>query len=163
MYLKYIIKHKWYVLVECWKLGILGRGLLHDLSKLLPSEWVSYVDYFYGNHPSRDEVLDYQTYAKFNFIFKEDVKRGFDIAWLHHQKRNKHHWQYWLLTKDSGETIALRMPEKYAKEMLADWRGAGRAINGYDDTKNWYLKNRDNMILHHETRAWVEFQLNVTE
>ena len=54
--------------------------------------------------------------------------------------------------------VALRMPERYAKEMLADWRGAGRAY-GNPDTKAWYLKRRNNIILHHDTRQWVEEQL----
>ena len=32
----------WYVFVECAKRGILWRGLIHDWSKILPSEFVPY-------------------------------------------------------------------------------------------------------------------------
>ena len=114
------------------------RGLLHDLSKFLPDEWLPYAKYFYSD------------------IDCEDI---FDLAWLKHQSRNKHHWQYWILCKDSGETKVLPMPLKYAKEMLADWRGAGRAITGSDNTLKWYRENRHKMVLHSLTRAWIENKL----
>jgi hypothetical protein len=54
------------------------------------------------------------------------------------------------------------MPDKYRREMLADWRGAGRAL-GKPDTQAWYAANRDKMKLHPETRAWIEQQLGFTE
>lgn len=47
----------------------------------------------------------------------------------------------------------------YAKEMLADWQGAGRAQGHGDNTLGWYAKNRDKMLLHPETRAWIEQQI----
>jgi hypothetical protein len=40
-----------------------------------------------------------------------------------------------------------------------DTRGAGRAIKGKDETKEWYAANKEKMVLHPETRAWVEDQL----
>jgi hypothetical protein len=51
----------------------------------------------------------------------DSVKRKFDSAWNIHQKRNKHHWQYWVLIMDNGSIEALDIPEKYIKEMLCDW------------------------------------------
>ncbi|MEW6726891.1 MAG: DUF5662 family protein [Bacillota bacterium] len=54
----------------------------------------------------------------------------------------------------------LPMPDRYRKEMLADWHGAGKA-QGKPDTKAWYLANKDKMLLHPETRDWVEAQLGV--
>jgi hypothetical protein len=53
------------------------------------------------------------------------------------------------------------MPDRYRREMLADWRGAGRAITGQDNTRAWYLKNRENIWLHPTTRTWVEHQLEL--
>jgi hypothetical protein len=47
--------------------------------------------------------------------------------------------------------------------MLADWKGAGKAINGYDDTVNWYLKNRDRMVLSSLTKAYIERKLGIRE
>lgn len=134
-YLWYVIKHKWFVMIECFKVGIYWRGLTHDLSKLLPSEFFPYANYFYGNGKNDKE---------------------FNKAWLLHQKRNPHHWQYWLLYEDEGRLTTLDIPIKYRKEMIADWIGAGRAITGKDNTKKWYELNKNNMLLNRETRNWIE-------
>ena len=63
------------------------------------------------------------------------------------------------LPKDDGGVEILPMPDKYRKEMLADWRGAGRAQGYGDNTNEWYKVNRNKMQLHPETRAWIEYQL----
>ena len=148
-YLKYIIKHKWYVFVECCKLGIPWRGITHDLSKFLPSEFFPYTEYFYG----------------------KGNQWGFDEAWLKHQHRNKHHWQYWVLINDDNEvndhlssnrgTVIVPMPLHYVKEMVADWKGAGKAIHGKDDTHVWYEENKNKIMIHGGTRQMVEYLLGV--
>ena len=162
-YLKSQMRHKWFVFVECCRLGIPHLGIIHDLSKFLPSEWLGYARYFYGNYLPLAEIPGDWKYRVWS---KEDVAAQFDVAWLHHQHRNKHHWQRWLLTLDSarsdGKLIALPMPPRYRREMLADWRGAGRAY-GNPDTKGWYFANREQMTLHPETRAWIEKQLEIRD
>lgn len=47
------------------------------------------------------------------------------------------------------------------KEMLADWRGANKAQggDGKADSLKWYEKNRTKMVLHPDTRIWIEEQL----
>lgn len=160
-YLKYILRHKFFVLQECYKEGILLRGILHDLSKFRPSEWIPYADYFYGKYPS---VKDVYGDARIHISkFKETVEEEFNEAWLKHIHSNPHHWQYWILREDNGSIRVLPMSDEYRKEMLADWKGAGKAINGYDDTLNWYKKNRKNIILHPETREWIEDELGYEE
>lgn len=195
-YLRYVVRHKWFVFLEGRKLG-LGSGQLikHDWSKFLPSEWFPYVHFFYGK-PG------------------DSVTSAFDFAWLLHQKRNPHHWQWWCLPEDDpqrgwtvqahqpefgpywlayqnlplarfeterGEDTSeavyrlvaiaeralagaapklLPMPDRYRREMLADWRGAGRA-QGNPNTARWYLSHRDGILLHPETRRWVEEQLDL--
>lgn len=59
------------------------------------------------------------------------------------------------------EHKALEMPDRYRRELIADLRGAGRAISGKDDAVSWYVENRDKMILHPRTREWVEYQLGI--
>ena len=54
----------------------------------------------------------------------------------------------------------LPMPDRYRREMLADWRGAGRAY-GNPDTRKWYEKHKHKIIIHAETRAWIESQLGL--
>ncbi len=163
-YLKYVLRHKWYVLLACLKYGLMWQGITHDWSKFLPSEWIPYAKFFYGKHYyekiSDISGLHYSFGAK-ESDSKEYWQYRFDEAWNHHQKRQPHHWQYWLLTMDSGDIVRLPMPDHFRKEMIADWRGAGRAITGKDDTTNWYLKNRDKMNLHPNTRKWVERELGI--
>ena len=148
-YLSYVLRHKWFVFVECCKMGIPWQGLVHDLSKFSPTEWFPYVEQFYGNKPSpRDSTGAYDP---------SKIGGAFDYAWLHHQ-HHPHHWQWWVLRGDHDVQKVLPMPDKYRKEMLCDWRGAGRA-QGKPDTKAWYLANKDKMVLHLKTRAWIEKEL----
>lgn len=135
------------------------RGLLHDMSKFRPSEFIPYARYFYGRWYAWNNLSgDIKNHIATRDI-KEHVDEAFNEAWLKHQHRNKHHWQYWVLKEDSGALIAMNMPDNYQKEMIADWIGAGKAINGTNDVKDWYYKNRSNMILHPATRFWVEQHL----
>jgi Family of unknown function (DUF5662) len=150
-YLWYVIRHKWFVFVECCKLGIPWRGITHDLSKFRWSEWKPYVDYFYGKWGVR-----FNGGMAWEWTKNTKVKNAFDHAWLLHQHRNPHHWQHWLLREDDGGTKIIRMPFGVLKEMIADWRGAGKAITGKDDVVGWYRKNRDKIVLHDLDRQVVE-------
>ena len=47
-YLRYILAHKWFVLVECVKMGIIWQGIVHDLSKMTPREFLPYARFFYN-------------------------------------------------------------------------------------------------------------------
>ncbi len=143
-YFRYLFRHKWHVFWASCRLGVPLRGLLHDTSKFRPSELIPYARSFYdrdgsprGNRP-------------------EEIKLAFDQAWLLHQHRNPHHWQYWTLRKDDGTLKVLPMPDKYIREMVADWVGAGLAQGHGNDVIPWYNKNKYSMILHSETRAKVE-------
>ncbi len=141
-YLKYVIRHKWFVFLECLvlfamtkRIAVLWRGITHDLSKFRPDEWFPYVEYFYG---------------------KGGNDEAFNGAWLRHQKRNPHHWQWWILQEDDGNTVTMEMSETSTLEMIADWVGAGMAIHGKRDIKEWYAKNKDTIVLHETTRKLVE-------
>jgi hypothetical protein len=221
-YLSYVIRHKWFVFLECCKYGIPLRGILHDMSKFKPCEWFPYVESFYGG--PHKPLAEYSTYEKTNWWgvvereCKETIDANFSRAWLHHQHCNPHHWQYWILRNDSdsrhkwliqsysdiseyylaldGRKIAmfadfekgdpkssnfgwneddhdnaylvkqlleqesrcilLSMPRKHVLEMVADWRGAGRAQGHGDDLIPWYEKNKLKMVLHPDTRLLVE-------
>jgi hypothetical protein len=100
------------------------------MSKFRPSEWFAYTKTFYDD--------------KGQSQYKPD--KNFDMAWLLHQHRNPHHWQYWL-SKDNGENVVCEMPPKYVMEMVSDWAGAGRAITGKWECSEWYEKNKHKIIL----------------
>lgn len=158
-YLKYVLRHKSFVNKECMSLGYRWRGLIHDMSKFLPSEYIPYANHFYNKDGSKREVRD-----KSGFYDPNNTgDKKFDKAWLFHQKRNKHHWQYWVLPKDDGSIKVLEMPQKYLMEMICDWVGAGKAQgylspkeDPYYETRKWYNKNKDKMQLHENTRRIVE-------
>lgn len=180
-YLKYVLRHKWFVFVECLKLGVpLWIAIFHDWDKFMPDEWFDYASTFYKPDGSKQ--------------YAESVY--FAMAWMKHQHRNKHHWQYWLkvdgvplremnmlvwdrgilqeiVSRESvgGVRYELRdvtdakitadpMPLVYRREMLADWKGAGRAA-GNPDAADWYCRNMGKMILHDNTRLWLDMQLNI--
>jgi hypothetical protein len=178
-YLRYVLLHKLYVARAMvairppagvtWTLW-LWRALVHDLSKFRPSEWRPYVEKFYGDPQAwlaRDVAA---RLASPNVVVRLTAKseagarmgerraaigRAFDRAWLAHQHRNPHHWQHWLLREDDGDLKVLPMPEKFVREMVADWMGAGRAITGQWGATDWYLANFGRIVLDPETRKQV--------
>ena len=154
-YFKYIVKHKLYVFLAGIDLGIPLLALMHDNSKFLPSQFLPYARFFYEPDGSRRRRRDKTGYYK-------PVDTGdtnFDRAWFEHQKVSKHHWQYWVYPTDgAAEWRAIDMPEKYRREMLADWIGAGRA-QGTNDVVGWYDKNKDKLVLHPGTRSWIEGEI----
>lgn len=143
-YLKYVVRHKWFVFLACRDCKVsLAQAIVHDWHKFLPGEWIPYAECFYKPDGSKQYV----------------ESPAFNEAWRLHQRRGKHHWQHWLITWDRGETEPLPMPEKYVREMVADWIGAGWAINGVrPDVKNWkWLKENIHRIkLHPETKACLK-------
>ena len=57
------------------------QGILHDLSKYKPVEFMAGVKYYKG-------------YMSPNNTQKK--AEGLSTAWLHHKGRNKHHFEYWI-------------------------------------------------------------------
>lgn len=53
-YFKYVLRHKWYVFLACLKYGLIWRGIVHDLSKFKPDEFIAYARFFYGDYPWDD-------------------------------------------------------------------------------------------------------------
>ena len=151
-------------MIECFRHKIYWRGLLHDLSKFLPDEFFPYTNYFYGKKnenisKGRDETGYYKP------TDTGDAK--FDFAWLLHQKRNRHHFQWWILPEDDGGVKYLKMQYPYNVEMICDWIGAGKAQGHFSpkedylfETRRWYDANKTKLQLHRNTRAFVEGYLS---
>lgn len=148
-YFKYVILHKWFVFLACLKLNVsFWQSITHDLSKFSKSEWNLYANTFFNEDGTRVDLRKNGAYDPNN----TGEVTGFTYAWIHHQK-NPHHWQAWISIGDYGNLKAAKIPEKYIREMLADWSGAGMAITGNPNPTEWYEKNKEKMILHPETRA----------
>jgi hypothetical protein len=151
--IKYMLIHKYFVFLECCKCGIPVRGLLHDLSKFRPSEFFPYAKcYYYPNGKRR-----YSNTGSNCGTNSDMMDLSFEYALLLHQKRNSHHWQYWVIPSPGANKL-LPMDNASAKEMLCDWIGAGKA-KGDLDFISWYENNKDQMLLHEDTRRWIEEQL----
>jgi hypothetical protein len=114
----------------------LWRLLKHDWTKFLPSEWFPYVEFFYGDI---------------------NTKTAFEAAHALHLERNDHHWEYWVTSTDSGTYVTTSMPLDAAKEMVADWAGAGRSTRGVWCYRDWYKENKDRIRLNASTREFVEY------
>lgn len=151
-YGRYVWIHKLRVYQAGRQLGLSAiRLILHDWDKLLPSNWLAYSEQFY-------------TYSGYKTINSKEYSQPFKQEWNAHQKKNRHHWQYHIMTWDHGGEEVLEMSFEDAMEMLADWVGAGCAIKGttvnkgnmFEETREWYRKNSDNMKLHDSTRALIE-------
>ncbi len=148
-YLRYILRHKWYVAAACFQQNLFWQGLLHDMSKFLPSEFFPYANYFYGSKPNDRDKNQYRKSTTTS-------DKVFDLAWLSHQKRNRHHWQWWVLPEDDGGTKLLEMPTQYLMEMLCDWHGAGKAVGRTFSDFRWWTENKSKIQLHPTTKANVE-------
>lgn len=153
LYLKYVVRHKFFVFVAGWRLGVpFHRLIIHDWTKFLPREWFPYVDFFYGQS---NEVRSNYFHNPEN---TSEVAIRFNAAWNHHQKKNDHHWQWWVITLDMGKTFILPMSGNARLEMLADWIGAGK-VQGSKPVQEWYTANKEKIQLHPDTREWLEKML----
>lgn len=140
---KTITKHKWVVFKLSIKAGIPIRGIMHDLSKYTPTEFIESVKYYQGGKRSPIPV------ARKNL--------GYSAAWLHHKGRNKHHLEYWY-DADAKELPVL--PFKYAAEMICDKLAASIVYEGKDWTeeselKYWNTKERDIIIANEKMKDFI--------
>ncbi len=146
MHLKTIGRHRHIVLWECIKVGIPLQGLVHDLSKYSPGEFLYGIRYYRGDRsPNEGERDDY----------------GYSKAWMHHKGRNKHHFEYWTdYNIEAGKVMPVKMPLKYVIEMFCDRVAAGKVYKGKDYTDSspyeYFDKGRSRRTIHPETSDFLE-------
>lgn len=134
------------MIAHCFKAGIFWQGLRHDLSKYSLTEFV----------PGARNYLEDKSPNE-----KERELCGFSRAWLHHQGRNKHHFEYWVDYNTAlGRKEPVRMPTKYLIEMFCDRVAASKIYYGddYDEAKpyEYFDKRRSRRWMHAETSAQLE-------
>ncbi len=156
-----ITRHKNLVLVGCFKIGLYKQGLLHDLSKYSPTEFIVGCKYYKGYmSPNNAERMD----------------RGYSSAWLHHKGRNKHHLEYWIdydiPSKNNGDDTnghsamaGMKMPINYVCEMLVDRVSASKNYlkDKYTDRSalEYYNRSIDHYLINEDTRALLEYLLEM--
>ena len=57
--------------------------------------------------------------------------------------------------KSGRYLVILEMPEKFVREMIADWLAASKAYAGTWDMRDWLDKNGEKIILHPATGRLV--------
>ena len=151
---KTITKHRNLVCRYCLRLGLVGQGLTHDLSKYSPTEFWRGAKYYQGHRSPNDQ---------------ERKETGPSLAWLHHKGRNRHHFEYWIdyVIQPDG-TVGFggnKMPLRYVAEMFCDRIAASRVYLGdkYTDAApyNYYAASKDRILIHPETGAEIEEMLRV--
>ena len=150
---KTITSHKLLVMKYCFKVGLYRQGLLHDLSKYSPTEFLVGAKYYQGtrspNNAEREET-------------------GLSTSWLHHKGRNKHHFEYWVDYGIGAEHVlaGMPMPRKYIAEMIMDRISASRVYSpqGYTDASPlaYYEKGKVKLwFIHEDTKEQLEYLLKM--
>ncbi len=150
-----ITKHKILVMKGCFKIGLYKQGLLHDMSKYSPVEFLVGCKYYQGNRsPNNAEREVY----------------GYSSAWLHHKGRNRHHFEYWVdysLEQNAVPMAGVKMPRKYVAEMLMDRIAASKVYNGASytdhDPLTYYLRGKNHYMMHPQTAKELEKLLRILD
>jgi hypothetical protein len=141
------------VMKYCFRLGLYKQGLLHDLSKYSPAEFLVGCKYYQGDRsPNNAE--------------REAI--GVSTSWLHHKGRNKHHFEHWVDYSLDGEHVIMgaQMPRRYVAEMVADRISASRNYLGdaYTDQAplEYFLKGKEHLwFIHPQTKKELEGLLRI--
>ena len=140
-----ICVHKYWVAKYCFKCGLYWQGITHDLSKFSPTEFCESVKYYQGSSSP---------------INAAKADKGYSLSWQHHKGRNPHHYEYWTDNYDKG-TTCIRMPYKYAVELICDWIGAGRVYQGKNFTYTGeyeYVQDKlETAKMHQDTKYFIDF------
>jgi hypothetical protein len=146
-----ITKHRHKVISHCFKAGLGFRGLLHDLSKYSPAEFIPGAKYYNGKRSPN--VTERELF-------------GYSSAWMHHKGRNKHHFEYWTdFDIKKQQVCPVKMPLRYAAEMFCDRVAASKIYRGENYTDDYpleyYMRGIDSRTMHPETAAFLEFLLKM--
>lgn len=147
-----ITTHKLLVMKYCFKLGLYRQGLLHDMSKYTPSEFLRGVKYYQGTQSPNNA---------------ERKVKGYSEAWLHHKGRNKHHFEYWIDYSGNPEAPlkCAPMPTNYFLEMFCDRLAASRIYNkdNYTDDMpyNYFKDSKEKKLINPEDKKRLIFLLDM--
>ena len=146
-----ITKHRFLVMRYCFKVGLIWRGLTHDLSKYSPTEFWTGARYYQGvRSPNAAE--------------RED--KGFSEAWMHHKGRNRHHYEYWTdMNMTTGVYESVPMPRKYLVEMVMDRIAACKVYRGDEYTDDaaleYFSRSFERSLMHDDTKRELEYILTM--
>ena len=152
-HLRTINHHKLLVTKTCFRVGLYRQGILHDLSKYHPVEFIPGGIYYQGTRSP---------------ISREKELNGYSKGWLHHKGRNPHHFEYWIDYTPSSQGVKLvgmKMPKKYVAEMVIDRICASKNYQKekYNDSSAlvYYMNGRGAMLVDEETDFLAIYLLTI--
>lgn len=151
--MKTITYHKYLVMKGCFRVGLYYQGIMLDISKYSPTEFLVGAKYYQGNRsPNNAE--------------REAI--GYSSSWLHHKGRNKHHYEYWIDYSSKnipGGMAPAPMPRRYVVEMLMDLIAASKVYKkeAYTDSSplEYYLSGKERVPMHDKTKRQLEKLLSM--
>lgn len=155
-HLKTITEHKILVAKHCFAIGLYRQGIMHDLSKYMPTELLNGFKFYQGGTRSPNNG-------------ERDVK-GYSEAWMHHKGRNRHHYEYWTdyaQNPSVSETLIVyvKMPRRYVAEMVMDRMAASKIYlkDKYTDRSplEYLQRGRSRSLMHPETAQELERLLTI--
>ena len=141
--------HRALVRKNCFRCGLYWQGLVHDLSKYSPQEFIPSVRYFQGNRSP--------------YAYEKELY-GIAPGWLHHKGHNKHHWEYWT-DCIKGRWVPMEMPEKYIVESFCDRIAASKTYKKEAYTNDaplaYFQRVREGGLLAKRTERELEGMLTM--
>ena len=153
-----VSEHKLLVMKHCFAVGLYRQGILHDLSKFSPTEFLNGCRYYQNGKRSPNNA--------------EREEKGYSEAWMHHKGRNKHHYEYWndYITKPAEGVFpvaSVKMPRRYVAEMLMDRIAASKTYLKEQYTRHrqlqYYYHGMGKALLHPETAKELERMLRILD
>jgi hypothetical protein len=150
-HLRTINRHRRLVVWYCFRCGLYKQGLLHDLSKYRPIEFLNGAKYYLGTgSPHSNERAD----------------KGYSEAWMHHKGRNKHHVEYWFdYNVELGCYAPVVMPKRYIAESICDRIAASKNYYKKNYTRDipldYFNRTHSTTIMHEDTKKEIETLLTL--
>ncbi len=146
-----ITKHRHVVMQHCFRAGIPLQGLLHDLSKYTPTEFIPGAMFYQGSRSPNEA---------------EREQKGYSAAWMHHKGRNRHHFEYWTDYNPAKRILEpVPMPTKYLIEMFCDRVAASKVYRGAEyqnsDPLDYYERAMNIRRMHDKTARQLHYLLKM--
>ena len=153
-----VTEHKIQVMRHCFAVGLYYQGIMHDMSKYMPSEFLEGCRYYQDGKRSPNNG--------------EREAKGYSFAWMHHKGRNRHHFEFWTdyaakPMKGQHPVGAVQMPRKYVAEMLMDRIAASKTYLKEDYTRHeplkYFQKGKGKHLMHPQTSRELERMLKILD
>ena len=157
-HLSTVLEHKMLVMRGCFAVGLYAQGILHDMSKFSPVEFMNGCRFYQGGKRSPNNG--------------ERDQKGFSEAWMHHKGRNRHHLEYWndyaqKMEPGADPVVPVKMPRRYVAEMLMDRIAASKTYlkekYTIHEPLKYYRQGRSRLLIHPESSRELERMLRILD